>query len=583
MKRVGGLWFAAVLWIVTGSVQSALCPVWTPIRATEEIRRLQQQLQHWDDAYYRQGQSPVADADYDALQQRLNQWQHCFRPQQPAYAPQLPGQGEHLHPVAHTGVKKLRDKLALAYWMQGRRDLWVQPKVDGIAVSLVYRHGRLVSLLSRGDGLRGEEWLPKAAGIPAIPLRIDTELEDVVLQGELFLMMTDHRQAQAGGRNARAQVAGAMMSQQPVPLLKSLGIFIWAWPDGPETMAERLQQLSRWGFGLAARWSHRVQDEEEVATWRDRWFHAALPFVTDGVVVHQSQRPAGKRWLPGEGTWAAAWKYQPPEVSAEVLSVDFPVGRTGKIAAVLHLQPVQLDDKTVRRVNIGSLRRWQESDIVAGDVITLSLAGQGIPRLERVIWRVAERHYPQPPDPSRYSPLSCFTFSAACQKQLLAKLRWLSQKSVLNISDVERATWLRLLESGSMSHLFGWLLLTPQQITAATGFSPERAGQLWHRFNLTRQQPFRRWVEALGLSLPRKALNALPDQQWQSLIDQDEQAWQTLPGVGAALATRLVAQFHDARLQTLVTFLQQQGIPAASVLGMGIVENRQTEAEAQRQ
>ncbi|WP_198511759.1 hypothetical protein, partial [Bacillus subtilis] len=70
-----------------------------------------------------------------------------------------------------------------------------------------------------------------------------------------------------------------------------------------------------------------------------------------------------------------AWKYQPPEVSAEVLSVDFPVGRTGKIAAVLNLQPVQLDDKTVRRVNVGSLRRWQASDIVAGDVFTLSLAG----------------------------------------------------------------------------------------------------------------------------------------------------------------------------------------------------------------
>ncbi|SUB14315.1 DNA ligase B [Pantoea agglomerans] len=170
-------------------------------------------------------------------------------------------------------------------------------------------------------------------------------------------------------------------------------------------------------------------------------------FVTDGVVVHQSLRPAGKNWLPGEGTWAVAWKYQPPEVSAEVLSVDFPVGRTGKIAAVLNLQPVQLDDKTVRRVNVGSLRRWQESDIVAGDVITLSLAGQGIPRLERVIWRVAERHYPQPPDASRYTPLSCYTFSAECQKQLLAKLRWLSQKTVLNIPGVERSTWLHLLEN----------------------------------------------------------------------------------------------------------------------------------------
>lgn len=583
MKGFGWPLSAIILWFALWPAHSAVCPVWTPVRATEEIGRLQQQLQHWDDAYYRQGQSPVTDTDYDALQQRLVTWQHCFSASQPTYSPQLPGKGEHLHPIAHTGVKKMRDKLALAYWMQGRRDLWVQPKVDGIAVSLVYRHGRLVSLLSRGDGLRGEEWLAKAAWIPAIPLHIETPLDEVVLQGELFLLMNGHQQAIDGGKNARSLVAGAMMSRQRTPLLDSLGVFIWAWPDGPATMTERHEQLSRWGLGIAAEWSHNVKDEEDVAIWRERWFHAALPFVTDGVVVHQSLRPAGKNWLPGEGIWAVAWKHQPPEVSAEVLSVDFPIGRTGKIAAVLNLQPVQLDDKTVRRVNVGSLRRWQESDIVAGDVVTLSLAGQGIPRLERVIWRVAERHYPLPPEASRYTPLSCYTFSAECQKQLLAKLRWLSQKTVLNIPGVERSTWLRLLESGSMTHLFGWLTLTPEQIAAATDLSPERAEQLWHRFNLTRQQPFRRWVKALGVSLPQKALNALPDQQWESIMRRDVMAWQTLPGVGAGLATRLAEQFQDARLQALIAFLQQQGIPASSMLGVGIVENRQTETEAQRQ
>ena len=583
MKGFGWPLSAIILWFALWPAHSAVCPVWTPVRATEEIGRLQQQLQHWDDAYYRQGQSPVTDTDYDALQQRLVTWQHCFSASQPTYSPQLPGKGEHLHPIAHTGVKKMRDKLALAYWMQGRRDLWVQPKVDGIAVSLVYRHGRLVSLLSRGDGLRGEEWLAKAAWIPAIPLHIETPLDEVVLQGELFLLMNGHQQAIDGGKNARSLVAGAMMSRQRTPLLDSLGVFIWAWPDGPATMTERHEQLSRWGLGIAAEWSHNVKDEEDVAIWRERWFHAALPFVTDGVVVHQSLRPAGKNWLPGEGIWAVAWKHQPPEVSAEVLSVDFLIGRTGKIAAVLNLQPVQLDDKTVRRVNVGSLRRWQESDIVAGDVVTLSLAGQGIPRLERVIWRVAERHYPQPPEASRYTPLSCYTFSAECQKQLLAKLRWLSQKTVLNIPGVERSTWLRLLESGSMTHLFGWLTLTPEQIAAATNLSPERAEQLWHRFNLTRQQPFRRWVKALGVSLPQKALNALPDQQWESIMRRDVMAWQTLPGVGAGLATRLAEQFQDARLQALIAFLQQQGIPASSMLGVGIVENRQTETEAQRQ
>lgn len=578
--------FAIVLALLATLCQAkgAVCPAWTPQRADNEINQLQQQLRHWDNAYYQQGSSQIADTDYDSLQLRLTQWLHCFRTAALDDEPHLPSGGEQLHPVAHTGVKKLPNKLAVAYWMQSRDDLWVQPKVDGVAVTLVYRHGKLVSLISRGDGLRGEEWLKKAAGIPAIPLTIESKQNEVVLQGELFLMMNGHYQARAGGKNARAQVAGAMMSKQTSPLLPHIGVFIWGWPDGPADMAAQLHQLTQWGFGLAGEWSKSVKDEEDVAGWRERWFRAPLPFVTDGVVIHQASRPAGKNWLPGEGHWAAAWKYQPPEASTEVLSVNFSIGRTGKISVVLNLQPVQLDDKTVRRVNLGSLRSWREHDIIAGDQITISLAGQGIPRLERVIWRVKERHYPLIPDEERFTPTSCYYLEAECQRQLLARLSWLSQKSVLNIPGVQRSTWLRLLEIPEMAHLFSWLTLSVEQIAAAAGISPARAQQLWHSFNLTRQQPLRRWIAALGLPLPRKALNALTDKNWDTLLQRDAQTWQTLPGVGKVSAQRIVHQLQDEHLRRLITFLQQQNIPAIpSVLGVRVIKNRQAETETQRQ
>jgi len=549
-----------LLVVAVGSA-NALCPVWTPARASSEITRLQQQLQRWDDAYYREGKNQVSDADYDSLLQRLKTWQHCFTSAQQPYAPQLPANGRVAHPVAHTGVKKLRDKLELAYWMQDRQDLWVQPKIDGVAVTLVYEAGQLKSLISRGDGLHGESWMTKAAWIPAIPLKIRSDAPLVVLQGELFLKMTDHRQSRDGGKNARPQVAGALMSQMPVPLLANIGLFIWGWPDGPAAMEDRLQQLADWGFGLAQQWSQPVSDEEAVAVWRERWFNAALPFVTDGVVVHQGMRPAGKNWLPGEGDWAVAWKFQPPDVTSEVRSVAFNIGRTGNIAVVLNLQPVQLDDKTVRRVSIGSLRRWRAWDVIAGDQVAISLAGQGIPRLERVLWRTGERDYPQPPDPDRSTPLSCLSFTPSCQQQLLARLSWLSQKSVLDITGVQRSTWLRLLETGTLNHLFAWLTLTPEQIAQASGISPTRAQQLWHRFNLTRQQPLRRWISAMGIPLPRSALNALSDTTWNEMQQRDKQHWQALPGVGAALAQRIHAMLQDAQIQRLIAFLQQQGIP----------------------
>ncbi len=562
----------------------ALCPNWSPVRAGQEITQLQTQLRQWDDAYYRLGTNQVTDEDYDSLQQRLQQWQRCFMPTQSTYNAQLTTDGSTHHPVAHTGVRKLRDKLAVAYWMQDRSELWVQPKVDGVAVTLVYRLGKLVSLISRGDGLRGEEWLAKSPHIPAIPQQIATLHEEVVLQGELFLQMTDHQQARDGGKNARAQVAGAMMRHDNSPLLERLGIFIWAWPDGPLSMNDRLAQLTQWGFGLAQSWSRQVSNEEEVAIWRDRWFHESLPFVTDGVVMHQSPGRAGRDWQPGQGSWSAAWKYQPAEVSSEVLSVDFNVGRTGKVAVVLNLIPVQLDDKTVRRVNLGSLRRWRELDVIAGDEVTLTLAGLGIPRLERVIWRVAQRDYSASPQDGEFNGLSCLHFTATCRAQFLSRLSWMSQKSVLDIVGVQRSNWQRLLDSGGITHLFSWLTLTPDHIAQANGISSARAEQIWHRFNLTRQQPLRRWVSALGLPLPKTALQALPDTQWSQLLARSAESWQQLPGIGNVLAQRIVAMLQDADLQQLIHFLQQQGIPAAdSVFRMGIIEDRQPEAETQRQ
>jgi DNA ligase (NAD+) len=89
---------------------------------------------------------------------------------------------------------------------------------------------------------------------------------------------------------------------------------------------------------------------------------------------------------------------------------------------------------------------------------------------------------------------------------------------------------------------------------------------------------------ALGLPIPRAALQAMPDSQWQQLQLRSVESWQQLPGIGGTLAQRIVTMLHDHQVQQLITFLQQQAIPAVtSVIGMRVVENRQAEAETQRQ
>lgn len=538
------------------SAAQAICPVWAPGRAEMEMGALQEQLSKWDDAYYRQGLSLVEDERYDALEKKYHDWQRCFRPLSELRLPELMQGGKVVHPVAHVGVKKLADKQAVARWMAGKNALWVQPKVDGVAVTLHYQRGKLVRLISRGDGLRGEDWTEKAKAITAIPQQIPLVAPSVVLQGELFLQMTDHHQAEQGGINARSLVAGAMRRNEASIVLQKLGIFIWAWPEGPRTMPQRLDQLSKAGFGVAANWSKPVASADDVAIWRERWLHEPLPFVTDGVVIHATP-PDGANWRPGDNTWSVAWKYSPAKANTEVRSVEFPVGRTGKISAVLNLEPVQLDDKKVSRVSLGSFRRWQQADIIAGDQVAISLAGQGIPRLDGVTWRVAQRDVPSIPDITAFNATSCLVYTPACREQFLARLVWLSDKNVLTLSGVSRSRWQQLMQSGLLTHLFSWLELSRQQLDAIEALTPNRAEQLYHQFSLSRQQPFKRWVKALGVPLPAGALNAMPDDNWQMLLARSEAAWQQLPGVGKRLSQQVVQFLHHPQVQPLITFLEK--------------------------
>ncbi|WP_158782301.1 NAD-dependent DNA ligase LigB [Pantoea sp. BAV 3049] len=539
-----------ILWCAVAQGQ---CPVWTPVRAEREMTILAKQLSDWDRAYYQQGISKVEDDRYDALEKKYQAWQRCFRPQSGMRQPEWSTSGKELHPVAHVGVKKVADKQALARWMAGKTSLWVQPKVDGVAITLHYRQGKLLRAISRGDGLRGEDWTEKVRHIPAIPQQIPLNSGSVVLQGELFLMMNDHQQAVAGGVNARAVVAGTMRRREATEMLQRLGIFVWAWPGGPEQMTQRLAQLKNAGFSLTTDWSRQVASADEVADWRERWFHQPLPFVTDGVVIH-SPTSAGVYWQPGDNAWSVAWKYSPPTVSTEVRSIDFPTGRTGKISAVLNLVPVQLDDKRVSRVSLGSLRRWQAADIVPGDQVSISLAGQGIPRMDEVVWRVADRQLPLIPDATEFNTLSCLTYTAACREQFLSRLVWLSSKAVLSMSGISRARWQQLMQSGQLSHLFSWLSLTREQIGGIKGMTEVRAEQLYHQFSLSQQQPFKRWVKATGVPVPESALNAMTDDNWQTLLARDKAAWQKLPGIGQKLAGQIIAFLHHPQVQALIAW-----------------------------
>ncbi|HAW1441593.1 NAD-dependent DNA ligase LigB [Escherichia coli] len=553
------VWMAILIGILCWqSSVWAVCPAWSPARAQEEISRLQQQIKQWDDDYWKEGKSEVEDGVYDQLSARLTQWQRCFG-SEPRDVMMPPLNGAVMHPVAHTGVRKMVDKNALSLWMRERSDLWVQPKVDGVAVTLVYRDGKLNKAISRGNGLKGEDWTQKVSLISAVPQTVSGPLANSTLQGEIFLQREGHIQQQMGGINARAKVAGLMMRQDDSDTLNSLGVFVWAWPDGPQLMSDRLKELATAGFTLTQTYTRAVKNADEVARVRNEWWKAEFPFVTDGVVVRAAKEPESRHWLPGQAEWLVAWKYQPVAQVAEVKAIQFAVGKSGKISVVASLAPVMLDDKKVQRVNIGSVRRWQEWDIAPGDQILVSLAGQGIPRIDDVVWRGAERTKPTPPE-NRFNSLTCYFASDVCQEQFISRLVWLGAKQVLGLDGIGEAGWRALHQTHRFEHIFSWLLLTPEQLQNTPGIAKSKSAQLWHQFNLARKQPFTRWVMAMGIPLTRAALNASDERSWSQLLFSTEQFWQQLPGTGSGRARQVIEWKENAQIKKLGSWLAAQQI-----------------------
>ena len=237
--------------------------------------------------------------------------------------------------------------------------------------------------------------------------------------------------------------------------------------------------------------------------------------------------------------------------------VNFKIGRTGRITPVLELTPVMLDDREIKRVSASSLKRWQELDIRPGDQVAISLAGLTIPRLDSVVLRTTERAAIYIPDSSEFHALSCWQPTAGCETQFLARLTWLSGKQGLAMSQVGRGTWEKLLETGRLNNLLDWLTLDEPELANIAGFGERSSVRLMDSFRSARQQPFARWLKALGL--PPTGQAQLAD-SWQALAQRDTAQWQAEPGIGPGRAAQLSAFFRDPQVLALSETLHTAGI-----------------------
>ncbi|WP_392562576.1 NAD-dependent DNA ligase LigB [Orbus sturtevantii] len=505
---------------------SANCPDFSSYQAEKELGSLASQIAVWDEAYFTKGDSLIPDEVYDQMVNRYQQWLLCFPSYQPSRS-QLRITDKHkiIHPVAHTGVKKLASAEAVKSWMVNKADLWLQPKIDGVAVTLIYENGILVSAISRGDGSYGENWTDKVKLMPMVPQKIATESRQIVVQGELFWHVKNHIQKQHGSNNYRSKVAGALMAKSINPdKLEQICFWLWEWPAGPLNMEQRLAALKSMGFTDGVDDTQAIRDFNQAQQMREQLFNAPLNYPTDGIIIRQGTRPAGQYWQVKEPYWVIAWKYPIQEQLTVITDIKFTIGRTGKVSTIVYIEPVIIDSRKISRIYLGTINQLMETDIAIGDHVLIMLSGQSIPLLKSVVWRTIERRIPTIPDETKFSTMTCFTYSKACHQQFLVRLIWLSSKNGLNFHHIGQSMWSKLIKEGKVTTLINWLDLELHDLLNISGISEQKAHNIVNQFQLAKQSSFATWLSALGITGLSSNINQY---HWQDLIVWRVDDWQT--------------------------------------------------------
>ena len=403
-----------------------------------EIARLIAEIEHHNRLYYDQAEPEVSDAEYDALYRRLETLEADF----PLFAdPNSPtrrvggrpseGFEQIRHPMpmlsiddlfeipaeeldkieAKTGARPPKEQELVDFYRRLQKGLGVEripvtiePKIDGVAVSLLYRGGRLDYAATRGDGTTGDVitanvrtiksipmTLPEAAGAPAI-LEVRGE---IFMPGKAFAKMNEERDEAglptfANPRNATAGTLKLLdpreVATRPLDFIAhGIGVV-----EGGEigTITDFHALLDRVGIRKnEPLWTAETLEDVLAAVRRLDEERHALPYGTDGAVIKVIDRDAQQQlgFTSRAPRWAAAYKYPPEQKETDLLAITVQVGRTGKLTPVAELAPVLVSGTTVRRATLHNESFIQERGIGIGDTVLIQKAGEIIPEVIKVV------------------------------------------------------------------------------------------------------------------------------------------------------------------------------------------------------
>lgn len=459
-------------------------------------------------------------------------------------------------------------------------------KIDGLSISLDYKEGKLVTGATRGDGSVGENITENIKKIKDIPQTLKDPI-DITVRGEAYMskhsfqMINIERQesGEAEFANPRNAAAGTLRQlDTSIVSKRNLASFLYqeASPSQEITQVAVLDKLSHLGFSVN---KHRMVSSSMEDIWQfiqeielDR---AQLPYDIDGIVIKVDDLAMQEElgFTVKAPRWAIAYKFPAEEKEAEILSVDWTIGRTGVVTPTANLRPVQLAGTTVSRATLHNVDYIAQKDIRIGDTVIVYKAGDIIPAVLRVV--TDKRKNQEPiliPDlcPSCQSSLTHLEDEVAlrcinplCPSLIQRSLEHFASRNAMNIAGLGPAVVEKLFRAQLIHDVADIYKLSREQLLSLEGIKEKSADKLLSAIADSKEKSAEKLLFGLGIRhVGEKASRLLLETfgDIETLMQSNEDAIAQIDGLGHVIANSLAQYFAKPEAQQLISELKCQGL-----------------------
>jgi DNA ligase (NAD+) len=582
--------------------------------ARKEAERLRREIEHHNYRYHVLDDPEVSDAEYDALFRRL---EAIEREHPELVAPDSPTQRVGAAPavefatVTHRSqmlslqnvttpdemaefdarIRKFLGKSAASYA--------AEPKMDGVAIELVYEHGVLAVGATRGDGIRGENVTQNLRTIRSVPLRLRAKPRPVPalleVRGEVYLPLeafrSINREREEAGKavfaNPRNAAAGSLKQLDPrVTASRPLDLVCHGvgLVEGAAfaTHDELRHAFADWGLRPVP--EGKVVDAlgdleahyDDLARRRDD-----LPFEIDGVVVKVNELGLQRRLgqVSRSPRWAVAWKFKPRQATTKVLDIFPSVGRTGVLTPAAELEPVHVGGVTVRNASLHNMDEVARKDVRIGDTVLIERAGDVIPYVVKVITAKRtgrERRFKMPAEcpvcgarvvrPEDEVAYRCT--NVECPARLKQTLHFFAHRGAMDIEGLGEKLVGQLVDRGIVKHLSDVYDLDAETLEGLERMGEKSAANLLAQIERSKKTTLPRFLVALGIRQVGDATAKALAEHFRTLDrvrDASIEELQEVRDVGPEVAASIRQFFDEARNRRLVQKLLDAGVRPAAV------------------